>query len=110
VVVKLKKHRDLLDDLKETFDNVHKYKMMLNTKKCVFGVPSAKLLGYIVSARGIDAISKKVEAIEQLKPPQTRRKIQKLACMMAALSRSISKLGEWCMPFYKLLCRVDDIQ
>jgi citrate lyase alpha subunit len=25
VVVKLKKHRDLLDDLKETFDNLCKY-------------------------------------------------------------------------------------
>jgi hypothetical protein len=33
VVVKLKKHGDLLDDLKETFDKLHKYKMMLNSKK-----------------------------------------------------------------------------
>jgi hypothetical protein len=32
VVVKLKKCGDLLDDLKETFDNLRKYKMMLNPK------------------------------------------------------------------------------
>jgi hypothetical protein len=32
VVVKLKMCGDLLDDLKETFDNLHKYKMMLNSK------------------------------------------------------------------------------
>jgi hypothetical protein len=32
VVVKSKKHEDLLDDLKETFDNLRKYKMMLNPK------------------------------------------------------------------------------
>jgi hypothetical protein len=32
VVVKLKKCEDLLDDLKETFDNLRKYKMMLNPK------------------------------------------------------------------------------
>jgi hypothetical protein len=32
VVVKLKKCGDLLDGLKETFDNLHKYKMMLNPK------------------------------------------------------------------------------
>jgi hypothetical protein len=32
VVLKLKKHGDLLDDLKETFDNLCKYKMMLNSK------------------------------------------------------------------------------
>jgi hypothetical protein len=38
VVVKSKKCGDLLDDLKETFDNLYKYKMMVNPKKCVFGV------------------------------------------------------------------------
>jgi hypothetical protein len=38
MVLKLKKRRDLLDGLKETFDNLHKYKMMFNPKKCVFGV------------------------------------------------------------------------
>jgi hypothetical protein len=40
VVVKSKKRGDLLDDLKETFGNLHKYKMMLNHKKCVFSVSS----------------------------------------------------------------------
>jgi hypothetical protein len=76
VVVKSKKRRDLLDDLNETFDNLHKYKMKLNPKKCVFGVSSGKLLSYMVSAWGIDAIPKKVEAIEQLLPPQTRKEIR----------------------------------
>jgi hypothetical protein len=38
VLVKSKRRGDLLDDLKETFDNLCKYKMMLNSKKCVFGV------------------------------------------------------------------------
>jgi hypothetical protein len=65
IVVKLKM-QDLLDDLKETFDNLHKYKMMFNTKKCVFGVSSVKLLGSMVSSQRIDANPKKVEAIEQL--------------------------------------------
>jgi hypothetical protein len=32
VVVKSKRRGDLLDDLKETFNNLRKYKMMLNTK------------------------------------------------------------------------------
>jgi hypothetical protein len=86
IVVKSKKRRDLLDDLKETFDNLRKSKMMLNPKKCVFGVSSGKLLGYMVSSRGIDVNPKKVEAIENLQPPRTRKKIQKLPGMMAALS------------------------
>jgi hypothetical protein len=65
VVVKSKKCGNLLDDLKETFDNLYKYKMMLNPKKCLFGVSSEKLLGYMVSSWGINANPKKVEVIEQ---------------------------------------------
>jgi hypothetical protein len=76
IVVKSKKHEDLLDDLKETFNNLHKYKMMLNPNKCVFSVSSGKLLSYMVSYRGIDANPTKVEAIEKLQPPRTRREIQ----------------------------------
>jgi hypothetical protein len=66
---------DLLDDLKETFDNLRKYKMMLNPKKCVFGVSSGKLIDYVVSFQGIDANPKNLEAIEQLQPPRTWKEI-----------------------------------
>jgi hypothetical protein len=73
-------------------------------------VSSGKLLGYMVSSWGIDANMKKVEAIKKLQPPQTRKEIQKLAGMMAALSRFISKLGERGMPFYRLLLKADGFQ
>jgi hypothetical protein len=110
IVVKSEKRGDLLDGLKETFDNLRKFKMMLNHKKCVFGVSSGKLLGYMISSWGIDANPKKMEAIEKLEPPQTRKEIQKLAGMMATLSQFISKLGERGMPFYRLLCKADSFQ
>jgi hypothetical protein len=64
IVVKSKKQGDLLDDLKETFDNLRKYNIMLDPKKCVFGISSGKLLSYMVLSRGIDVNPKKVEAIE----------------------------------------------
>jgi hypothetical protein len=102
-VVKLRKCGDMLDDLKEAFDNLRKYKMMLNNKKYVFHISSRKLLGYKVSSQGIDVNPKKVEAIEQLQPPQTRKEIQKLAGMMPALSLFISMLGERGMSFYNVL-------
>jgi hypothetical protein len=46
IVVKSQKREDLLDDLR-------KFKMMLNPKRCVFGVSSGKLLGYMVSSWGL---------------------------------------------------------
>jgi hypothetical protein len=84
--------------------------MMFNPKKYVFGVSSGKLLGYMVSSWGIDANPTKVEAIKKLLPPRTRKEIQKLAGMMPALNRFISKLGERGMPFYKLLRKADGFQ
>jgi hypothetical protein len=68
--VKLKKCGDLLDDLKETFVNLRLYMMKLNPTNCVFSVSSGKLLGYMVSAWGIDANPKNVETIEQLQHPE----------------------------------------
>jgi hypothetical protein len=75
VVVKSKKRGDLLDDLKETFNNLYKYKMILNPRKYVFGVSSGKLLSYMVSSQGMNVNLKKVETIEQLQPPWTRKEI-----------------------------------
>jgi hypothetical protein len=65
-VVKSEKRGNLLDDLKETFDNLRKFKMMLNPKMYVSDVSSEKLLGYMVSPRGIDVNPKKVKAIKKL--------------------------------------------
>jgi hypothetical protein len=49
VVVNTKQSGTLLDDLKETFANLQRYRMKLNLENCTFGVPAGQLLGYIVS-------------------------------------------------------------
>ena len=108
IVVKLRRHGDLPSDLQEMFNNLRKYKMKLNLRKCIFSVSVGKLLGYTVSSRGIDANPKKIEAIDRLQLPRNHKDIQKLADMMVALSRFISKSGERGMPFYKMLRKIDD--
>jgi hypothetical protein len=40
VVVKTKQRGTLLDDLKETFANLRRYRMKLNPEKCTFDVPA----------------------------------------------------------------------
>ncbi|KAK1649157.1 hypothetical protein QYE76_066962 [Lolium multiflorum] len=78
IAVMTRKGSDLISDLTKTFENLRRYKMMLNPLKCVFGVPDGKLLGFIVSHRGIEAIS-----------------------------RFVSRLGEKALPLYKLLKKTD---
>ena len=69
IVVKSREEETLVTDLKETFDNLRVYKMMLNPAKCVFGVPVGKLLGFLVSNRGNEANLEKIKAITSLARP-----------------------------------------
>ena len=55
VVITARKADALIDDLRETFDNLDRFKIKLNPTKCAFGVPAGQLLGYFISARGIEA-------------------------------------------------------
>ena len=90
----------MINDLQETFDNLRVYKMMLNPEKCVFGVPAGKLLGFLVSNRGIEANPEKIAAIKSLAKPACVNDVQRLADRITALSRFISRLGEKAIPLY----------
>ena len=70
---------------------------------CVFGVPSEKLLGFIVSSRGIEANPTKINAIRFMKPPSCKKDLMKLTGCMAALSWFISRLGDKGLAFFKIL-------
>ena len=55
----------LISDLQDTFKDLRTYQMKFNPAKCTFGVPSGKLMGYIVSERGIEANPKKIKAYKR---------------------------------------------
>jgi hypothetical protein len=67
VVIKTQEDEGLISDQAETFNNLRKFKMKLNPEKCTFGVPSGKLLGYMVSHCGIDPNPEEVLAITKMK-------------------------------------------
>jgi hypothetical protein len=69
-----------------------------------------KLLGFIISNRGIEANPMKITAITDMEASTTIKDVQKLTGCMAALNRFISRLGERGLPFFKLLKRQDKFQ
>ena len=66
-----------------------------------------KLLGYIMSERGIEANPKKITTISNMGPIRNVKGVQRLTGCLATLSRFISQLGERGMPLYKLLKKTD---
>ena len=76
----------------------------------MFGVPSGKLLGFIVRSRGIEANPTNVNAISFMKPPRSKKDLMKLTGCISALSRFISRLGDRGLPFFKLLRKSDKFE
>jgi hypothetical protein len=107
VVVKTTVEDQLIADLTETFANLREFQWKLNPTKCVFGVPSGLLLGFMVGHRGIEANPAKVDAIRKMAKPSNKKDVMKLIGMMTALGHIINKLGEKGLPFFKLLKKAD---
>jgi hypothetical protein len=103
VVVKTRNSNALIADLEETFASLREYQWKLNPNECIFGVPSGKLLDFIISHCGIEANPEKISAITNMKAPTCIKDVQKLTGCMAALNRFISRLGQRGLPFFKLL-------
>ena len=51
-------------NLRKLFERLRKYQLKLNPPKCTFGVTFKKLLGFIVSSRGIEVDPDKITAIQ----------------------------------------------
>jgi hypothetical protein len=69
IVVKTRESCSLLENLARIFDKLRVTSTKLNPEKCVFGVSAGKLIGFLVSHRGIEANPDKVRAIEAMRPP-----------------------------------------
>jgi hypothetical protein len=107
VVIKTKVKDTLIDDLRQMFDNLRPFQLKLNPAKCTFGAPAGKLLGFLVSSRGIEVNPVKIRAIERMTIPQDLKDVQKFTGSLASLSRFISRLGEKALPLYALMRKSD---
>jgi hypothetical protein len=86
IVVVNKKRENYIVDLAKTFTNMHEARIKLNPENCVFGITKGKVLGCLVSTKGIKANPDKIKTIIQMQPPQSRKDVQKLTCRIASLS------------------------
>lgn len=65
MIAKSKNEEDHHIDLQKIFELWRNYDLKLNRNKYVFGATSGKLLGYIVSERGIESDPSKIKAITE---------------------------------------------
>lgn len=75
MIAKYQTEEDHLDHLLKLFKRLRKYQLRLNPNKCIFGVRSGKLLGFIVSQKGIEVDPDKLKAIRDMSAPKTEKHV-----------------------------------
>ncbi|XP_071733616.1 uncharacterized protein [Rutidosis leptorrhynchoides] len=73
IITKSKTEEQMILDIIETFDSLRKINMKLNPSKCSFGMEEGRFLGFTITPRGIKANPKKIQAIENMQSPRSKR-------------------------------------
>jgi len=103
MIAKSESEEEHLVNLKKLFERLRKYKLRLNPSECTFGVKSGKLLGFIVSQRGIEVDPEKVRVILEMPHPCTEKQVRGFLGILNYIARFISQLIATCEPIFKLL-------
>ncbi|XP_039158491.1 uncharacterized protein K02A2.6-like [Eucalyptus grandis] len=103
MIAKSRQGEDHVGVLQKLFKRLRKFKLRLNPTKCVFGTRLGKLLGFMVSNKGIEIDPSKVKAICDLRAPITTKEVRSLMGRLNYVARFIYQLFETSKPFFKLL-------
>ncbi|KAK5776033.1 hypothetical protein PVK06_043991 [Gossypium arboreum] len=103
MIAKSRGEEEHVVNLKKLFDRLRKFQLKLNQAKCMFGATSGKLLGFIVSERGIEVDPDKIKAIQELPPPRTQKEVRGFLGRLNYIARFIAQLIDQCDPIFRLL-------
>ena len=103
IIVKSKDRENHTTNLKKLFERIKEYRLRLNPQKCIFGVTTGKLLGFLVSDKGIEVNLSKIKAILEMPPPKIEKEIKGFLGRLQYISQLITKLTSTCEPIFKLL-------
>ena len=90
-------------NLKKLFKRLRKFQLKFNPTKCTFGATSEKLLGFVVSKKGIEIDLDKVRAIQDLPPLRTQKEVRSFMGRLNYIARFISQMTAKCDPIFKML-------
>ena len=76
MIAKSQSEDDHVVNLRKLFGRLRKFQLKLNPAKCTFGATSGKLLGFVVSKKGIEIDPDKVRAIRDSPPSRTQKEVR----------------------------------
>ena len=92
----------IINYLRKLIKRIKEYKLRLNPQKCTFGVTAGKLLGFLMSDKGIEVDLSKIKSILDAPSPKSEKKIKGFLGRLHYISQFIAKLTSICEPIFKL--------
>jgi hypothetical protein len=103
LIVFSKERFDHISHLRQVFERCRKYGISLNPAKSILGVDEGKLLGHIITKDGVKMDPERVQAIQQVPLPQTKKALQSFLGQINFVRRFIPNLAETLKPIQRLL-------
>nr|XP_021204760.2 uncharacterized protein LOC101740309 isoform X1 [Bombyx mori] len=92
-----------LQHLRQLFQCLAEYGMLINTNKCEFGKACITFLGHEVSAEGIKPLPEKVQAIMNYPPPTTVKELRRFLGMYNFYRRFVPNAAKFQSPLNDIL-------
>ena len=96
MLIKSRSLEDHSANLEENILVMKHNKVRINLAKCAFRVLANKFLGFMLTKGGMEAKLVRCRAILKIRSSMIVKEVQRLKGQIVALSRSMSKLVEWC--------------
>ena len=103
MIAKSGSEEEHLINLRKLFERLRKFKLRLNPAKCTFDVKSGKLLGFVVSQKGIEVDLDKVRAILEMSYSCMEKEVRGFLGRLNYIARFISQLTTTYELIFKLL-------
>lgn len=103
MVVKSVKANDHVACMQKVFDVALQNRSRFNPEKCFFGTTGGKFLGFMITQRAIKVNSDKIQAILEMRSPTSKKEVQRLIGLVAALNSFMSRAADKCYHFFKAM-------
>lgn len=82
------------EHLRQVFQRLKQYGMLLNTSKCIFGVEEVTFLGYSISEKGAKPLDTKVQAVRDFPTPTNVRQLRGFLGMLNFYRRFLPQAAQ----------------
>ena len=102
IIIYSKNMNDHEKHLQSVFDRLREAGLELKPTKCVFGLKEVKLLGFILNKEGIKADPEKMQAINEMSPPNSVKYVRRFLGMCSYFKGCLRGYAEKSVPLVEL--------